>query len=331
MLVFATANGVPALLAGRVLQGLSTGAAVGALGAGMLDLNRSKGTIANAVGPLTGTASGALGSSLLIQYLPDPTRLVYLVLLAAFVVQAVGVALMPETSATRHGALASLRPRFGLPADVRGPVLMAAPVLVAAWSLAGFYGSIGPATIRTISGSDSLLLGGLALFILAGSGALSVLALRSATARSMMLLGTIALLVGAAITLLAISLHSELVFLAGTAIAGIGFGSGFQGAIRTVVPLAAADERAGVLSVIFLISYLSMGLPAVIAGYLVVHSGGLMTTAREYAVAVMALAAVALVGLATRRRHPAAARPDAPLRCTSVLAPRTAAGGRAAR
>jgi MFS family permease len=325
MVVFATADGVPALLVARVVQGLSTGAAVGALGAGMLDLDRAKGTVANAVGPLTGTASGALGSSLLIQYLPDPTRLVYLVLLAAFAAQAIGVLLMPETSASRPGALASLSPRFGLPANVRGPILLAAPVLVAAWSLAGFYGSIGPAIIRTISGSHSLLLGGLALFVLAGSGALSVLALRRAPARSMMLLGTVALLVGAATTLLAITLRSELVFFAGTAIAGVGFGSGFQGAIRTVVPLAAADERAGVLSIVFLVSYLSMGLPAVIAGYLVVHSGGLVTTAREYAVAVMVLAVIALAGLAARRRPSVADRPEVALRCNGVRT-REAAG-----
>jgi predicted MFS family arabinose efflux permease len=328
MVVFATADGVPALLVARVVQGLSTGAAVGALGAGMLDLDRAKGTIANAVGPLTGTASGALGSSLLIQYLPDPTRLVYLVLLAAFAGQAIGVVLMSETSASRPGALASLSPRFGLPAHVRGPVLLAAPVLVAAWSLAGFYGSIGPAIIRTISGSDSLVLGGLALFILAGSGALSVLALRGASARSMMLLGTVSLLVGAGTTLCAISLRSDLVFFLGTSIAGIGFGSGFQGAIRTVVPLAAADERAGVLSVIFLVSYLSMGLPAVIAGFLVVHGGGLVTTAREYAVAVMLLAVIALAGLAARREPSTSDRPDVALRCAGVRT--RAAAGRAA-
>jgi ABC-type multidrug transport system permease subunit len=47
----------------------------------MLDLNKTRGTIANAVAPITGTASGALGSGLLVQYLPQPTHLVYLVLL----------------------------------------------------------------------------------------------------------------------------------------------------------------------------------------------------------------------------------------------------------
>jgi hypothetical protein len=51
MLVFATAEGVPELMVARVIQGLSTGAAAGAVGAGMLDIDRAKGTIANAVAP----------------------------------------------------------------------------------------------------------------------------------------------------------------------------------------------------------------------------------------------------------------------------------------
>ncbi|HEY4703833.1 MAG TPA: MFS transporter, partial [Streptosporangiaceae bacterium] len=98
MVVFITADGVPQLLVARIVQGLSTGAAAGAIGAGMLDLNKTRGTIANAVAPITGTAAGALGSGLLVQYLPQPTHLVYLVLLGVFVLQAIGVLVMPETS-----------------------------------------------------------------------------------------------------------------------------------------------------------------------------------------------------------------------------------------
>src|SRR6185369_7512629 len=49
MVIFATAHGLGALVAARVVQGLATGAAAGAVGAGMLDLDRAKGTVANAV------------------------------------------------------------------------------------------------------------------------------------------------------------------------------------------------------------------------------------------------------------------------------------------
>ncbi|MCW2749854.1 MAG: transporter [Aeromicrobium sp.] len=298
MLVFATANGVPELMVARVIQGLSTGAAIGALGAGMLDLDRLKGTTLNSVAPMTGTATGALLSGVLVQLLPEPTHLVYLVLFAVFAAQAVGVLMMRESSSPSPGALASLRIQFGLPVAVRRHALIAIPALAAVWSLAGFYGSLGPTLVRILSGSDSFILGGLSLFVLAGSAAVTVLLLRNAAPRVVMQFGTLALFVGVGITLVAVSMSSVTILFLGGIVAGAGFGGGFQGSIRTVVPLAAPHERAGVLSLMYVVSYLAMGVPAVIAGFLVVDGGGVLATAREYGVGVMVLAALAFIGLA---------------------------------
>jgi hypothetical protein len=101
-------------------------------------------------------------------------------------------------------------------------------------------------------------------------------------------------------TLLAIQAASASLFFLGTAAAGMGFGVGFQGAIRSVLASAATHERAGVLSVLYVISYLAMGVPAVVAGVWVVRThGDVIETAREYAVAVMALATLALLGTAS--------------------------------
>jgi hypothetical protein len=224
------------------------------------------------------------------------------VLCAIFVLQSLGAMLMPESVTPRPGALASLRPHFRLPVAVRGAVLLAIPALVATWALAGFYGSLGPALVRRILGSSSVVVGGLTLFVLAGSGAITVLLLRHRTARAMMTFGATALIVGVGLTLLATARGSALLFFTGAALAGAGFGAGFQGAIRTVLPLTAAHERAGVLSVLYVVSYLGMGLPAVLGGLRVVHGGGLLTTAREYGAAVMLLAAVALVGTRAQPR-----------------------------
>ena len=44
-----------------------------------------------------------------------------------------------------------------------------------------------------------------------------------------------------------------------------------------MIPLVAAHERAGVLSLLYVVSYLGLGVPAVLAGFLVVHAGGLFT------------------------------------------------------
>jgi MFS family permease len=297
MALFATASGVPALLVGRVVQGLATGAAVGALGAAMLDVDRRRGTLANTVVPAIGTGLGALVSGLVVRFLPAPTHLVFLLLVAVFAVQAVGVLAATETVTPVRGALASLTPEIGLPRTLRGPVLVAAPVLFASWALAGFYGALAPGLLRGLTGSTSVVLAGSGLAVLAGVAAVVTWLLRAVGARTVMLVGTGALVLGMALTVLALSAASVPLFFLGAVAAGIGFGSGFQGGIRTVVPLAAPHERSGVLSLLFVVSYLGMGLPAVVAGFLVVHAGGLVTTAREYAGLVVVLALAALAGL----------------------------------
>jgi predicted MFS family arabinose efflux permease len=305
MLLFATADGVIELLVARVLQGLSTGAAVGALGAGLLDLNRARGTVANAVGPMVGTATGGIGSGLLVQFLPAPTQLVYAVLFVIFAVQTVGVILMRESATPKVGALASLRPQFSLPAAVRAPLLLVTPALIAVWALVGFYASLGPTLVRSMLATNSFLIGGLALFAFAASGAVMVLLVRSLTPRTMLLLGVVTLLAGVGVTLFAVTRASGPVFFLGTAVAGAGFGAAFQGALQTVMAQAAAHERAGVLSILFVVSYLAMGLPAVFGGFMAVYSGVVMA-GLEYGAGVLVLTALALVGLLVQREQTAA-------------------------
>jgi hypothetical protein len=300
MVIFATASGVGDLVLARIIQGLATGAALGAVGAGMIDLNKARGATANAVAPTFGTATGGILSGYLVQYLPAPTHLVYAVLCAIFVLQGIGVALMEDTIAPAPGALASLKPQLRLPAAVRGPLLLALPVLVASWALAGFYGSLGPMLVRGMLGVGSALLGGLALFVLAASAGLAVLVLQHREPRAMMTFGASLLAAGVGVAVWSLSHHAIAVFFAGTAIAGMGFGAGFQGAVRSIVSFAAPHERAGVLSIVFIVSYLSMGVPAIAAGVLVARHGNILGTGKEFGVVVMTLALAAVLAAALR-------------------------------
>jgi len=313
LVIFATATGVPELLSARVVQGLSTGAALGAIGAAMLDMDRELGTFANAVAPGMGTASGAILSALAVRFLPDPTHLIYLALIGVFALQAIAIAAMRETVSRAPGALASLRPEITLPRALRAPVLTAVPVLFAVWALAGLYGALGPALVHALTGSGNVVLGGLSLFVLAASAVVAIIVLRRAPARTVMLAGILTLVTGVTVTVTAVSVGSVTLFFAGSVIAGAGFGSGFQGSIRTVVPLAAAHQRAGLVSLLYVVSYLGLGVPAVLAGFGVVHGGGLIDTARYYGAAVIALAALALFGLLKNRpaRQSRAAEPAA--------------------
>ena len=305
MVLFATATSLTGLLLARVVQGLTTGAAIGAVGAAMIDLDKMRGTVANAVAPPFGTATGALVAGVLVQYLPFPTHLVYAVFGLVFILQAIGLAYMTESIAPRGRVLSSLKPQLSLPRATREPLLLALPVLVAVWALAGFYGSLGPMLVRSLLGSSSPLLGGLSLFVLAACGGLSVLVFQHREPKDMMMFGVASLFIGVAIVLLSLAVlplpyGAIVLFFSGTAIAGVGFGAGFQGAVRTVVPFAAPHERAGVLSIVFIICYIAMGVPAVAAGWMVAHQGNILETAQIFGAVIMALAGTALLGSVLR-------------------------------
>jgi len=307
MALFALAGGVDTLLVARVLQGLATGAALGAIGAGLVDLHPGRGAVANAAGAMSGTATGALGSALLVQLLPAPTKLVYLVLLALFLLQAVGVGMIPETSPRAPGIRRALRPTIAVPAQVRGVLLIAAPSLIAVWALAGFYGSLGPSLAAQVGRSSSTVLGGASLFALAASGAVTLLLFHRTEPQRFALAGNGLVMMGVAVVLWSVTATSLAGFFVGTVIAGAGFGAGFQGGLRTIVALAGPAERAGVISVAYIICYLAMGLPAILAGVLVVHST-VTRTAQEFGMTVIALAAVTAVGTILRARRAARQR-----------------------
>ena len=250
MIVFGTANGVHDLLIARVIQGLSAGAAVAAVGGGLLDIHKERGSIANAVSPPIGTGLGAILAGLLVQFLPAPTHLVYGVLAAVYYVQGIGVFFMAETHAPRRGAWASLKPTLKLSHSVRGPMLLAIPALVATWSLAGFYASLGPALVRGLVGINSSLAGRChALPAREQRGRCSRCSCATPPRPRSRRLAPMRCSPAWPSRSRRSRSTSSIVFFIGTSVAGIGFGAGFQGAIRGIATHAAPNERAGALSI----------------------------------------------------------------------------------
>jgi hypothetical protein len=301
MVVYATAGGVGELMGARIIQGLATGAALGAIGAGMLDVDRERGALANALSPGLGTGSGALVSALFVQFLPAPTHLIYVALIGVFAAQAIGVVLLRETVTPVPVTRAVFVPEVRLPRAVRGAVLAAAPVLFAVWALAGLYAALGPSIVAALTGSQGVVLGSASVTALTVTAVSSVYLLRNVPARTVLVWGIAGLVAGVAITLVALGAGSVALFFVGTAVSGVGFGAGFQGGIRTVVPLAEPHERAGVLSLLFVVSYLGMGVPAVAAGFGATDGLGLLGAARVYGLALIVLAGLALAGLRRTR------------------------------
>ncbi len=300
MAMFMAADSAATLIAARALQGFATGLATAALGAAILDNDRSRGPILNSITAFTGLAAGSLGAGILVTYAPEPRQLVYVVLLVLSAIEAMVLWLMPETAISQAGALASLRPHVSIPPQARDVLVRLTPVTIASWALGGFYFSLMPTLVRVATGVTVPVVGGLVVSALTLSGALSVLLLRSISPRRILNNGIIALAFGVAVTLAGVHEQRVWLMLLGTVVAGVGFGAAFSGTMRTILPLAKSDERAGLISAFYVEGYLSFSLPAVLTGFMV-PTVGLTVAAYAYGGAVIAMALVSMAAVRLSR------------------------------
>ncbi|HSV44353.1 MAG TPA: MFS transporter [Ramlibacter sp.] len=292
--LFWQADSVGWLLAARILQGAATGIATSALGAGLVDLHQERGALINSVAPMAGLGVGALASSVLVQFAPAPTRLVFDILLGIFALQLIAALFLPETAQRRPGLLRSFVPKVGIPEKARATMLRILPVNTAQWALGGFYFSLGPSLARTITGDDAPLVGGLLIGALSLCSALTIALARRIDPRSSLTAGAGALLAGVLVTLAGIHWGWSGAGLIGTVVAGAGFGATFSGSLRSLVPLAQAHERAALMSGFLVASYLAFSVPAIVAG-LLTSRFGLQPTAIGYGLVAALLALTALV------------------------------------
>ncbi|WP_434768950.1 MFS transporter [Pseudomonas triticicola] len=294
MLLFIYADSVAWLIGARVLQGFATGMATAVLSATLLDTDRQQGPLINSVAPLLGMALGGLGCGLLAEFAPAPLQLTYWLLLALFVLQGVYVWRLPESVSRQGGALASLRPTLHVPVQARSTLWRVLPLNTATWALGGFYASLAPSLVRTATGSASNLIGGATVAALTVTGALMIFMMRNRPAAQALRLGASLLPVGLILILLGVHGANLSLFFFGTLVAGCGFGSGFLGAVRSLVPLALPHERAGLMSAYYVLSYLAFCLPALLAGYLA-RNFGLLATTYGYGAVLIVLAVAALL------------------------------------
>jgi MFS family permease len=308
LLVFARAGDVQGLLLARVLQGFATGMASAAMGAALLDLHRERGTLVSTMAPMIGMAAGIMLAGELARLWPGQLGLVFWLMALLFVAVTAALAVMPETGQRRPGALAAMRPRVRVPQQAREAFVRVLPMSITVWALGGFYLSLGPSMIRSVTGSD--LAASFAVCINTLSAAAAIWTLRSREPRPMLRFGGSGLLAGVALMLAGAHFQSLALVLGASVVAGAGFGVGFQGALRSVIPLAEPHERGALISAIYIASYLAFSVPAIVAG-MAASRFGLLPVTYVYGLLLMLFAVLALIG--TRRGTPARVADHRPL------------------
>lgn len=306
VLIFWHADTVSLLVTARLVQGIASGLLLSAVSAAITDLEPptrpGSAAVWSAVAPMLGLGIGAIVAGLALDQPGDALAEVFAPLTALYLLLAALLWTTPETAPRRPGALASLKFRLSVPSEMRADFFRGAPAIFAGWATGGLFLSLGASIVHTELGGNAHLWQGLSVGILAGAGALAAFLVRRRTPRTISFVGTAGLALGTALSLTTLAFGTLPGYLAAVAVTGAGFGTAFFGVVSSLAPHIPAAQRADVFAVIFLVSYVAFGVPAVIAG-LLVPLLGLAPVAYGYGAVVIALASTAGI---LRLRHPAA-------------------------
>ena len=311
---FMLADSVAWLFVARGIQGLATGLALSAAAAALLDLHPRRDPVAvglvNGVASTVGMGTGVLVSAAIVQFLPAPRVLPYVLLALLFIAVLAAAWRLPEPVAVAPGARFHLTPaRPYVPPVARRPFLLAALAVPSSWSIGGLFLSLGPELSAIVYQSQSHLLAGIAVFMLAGTAAVAQVACGRSAPWAAAVYGSIALAVGMALIVTAAASTSPVLFTVGTIVTGGGFGVAFLGGLRSLSVAIPPEHRAATMSAFYVVAYASLSLPAVIAG-IVVGSLGVQETFEVFGAAI-AILALLVAREAWRTRPPAAAaRPE---------------------
>jgi MFS family permease len=302
--VFLFAQGTAWLFVARVISGFSTGLGAGAVTAWIAELatGRAKAQTAQiaTVANYIGLAAGAVIAGLLATFASWPLRLPYAVYLVLLLAMAAAITLPPETVADRKRGLAqlSLRPRVGVPREIRLAFVPPAVTAFAVFSLLGFYAALIPTLLSQSMGQTSPAVSGGVVCELFVVASLAVIATGRLSSRTAMLSG-IGLLVPSLWLLVAAEwAHSMPLLLIATAAGGISGALGYRGSLAVVNDIAPADRRSEVVSSYLVAVYCGNSIPVVGIGLL---SAAVSATAAHFSLAVL-ITALAAIAFAVARR-----------------------------
>jgi MFS family permease len=300
-LLFALAPDVLWLFAGRAFMGVGVGLTAGTSTAAMVEFSgqgaaKRAATITTAA-QAVGFAVALLLSGALVQYAPLPTRLSFWVLSAVLAALFAAAWFLPRHTGSKiHGRW---RPKtLFIPNHLRMAFAVAAAAVTSAYTHGVLILSLGGQIARDLVGSPNTLVNGAALSLFAIASGVVGIGARTLRPRIAMTAGAAASAAGMALLAAAVAHHHLAVFLAATAISGVGYSLLFFGGLETINSAAPAEHRGGVLSAIYLLAYVSLGAVSLLLGAVATaHGLGFAVDLGAGVIALFSMITVALVAM----------------------------------
>jgi MFS family permease len=309
---------LPGLLIGRLLTGVAIGLAAGVAIPYLIELRlrtdpgaspipaRNIGTAVN-VGAL---GIGPLLAGCLAQWAPQPLVLPYIVIAALGAVALVGLAGAPETGTSAPRAAARARPP-GPARRARLPVPAAAGT-IAAFAASGLFAGLSGLILATTLHQASHALSGTTLFLVFTAGTAAQLGTNRLTASGVLAFGTISMIVGLVLLVVAVRLAtpSLALFLIGGALIGAGAGAVYKGTTGIVLEATPPENRVAMTSALVIAVFVGLSVPVIGAG--IALGAGASTANTVLGFAIFVALGVSLSGRALLGRRSAGAQEAAP-------------------
>jgi MFS family permease len=293
------------LFRARMLSGLAIALAAGATTAWMVDLTPHRdGRRASrivVIANLLGLGVGPLYAGMLAEWAPSPLRLPYWVLIAVLAPVAAMTWFTRETKEEKPLREAKLRPRLGVPKELRGRFIGPAVAAFAIFAVLGFYAALIPSVLGNELHERNHAVAGGVVMLLFGFGA----ALNSATpgiaAKRGIEISLWLMIPALAFLLLAEALRSMAVLLIATAFGGAATGLGYRCSQQAVNEMAPEGKRSEMVSTYQIFCYAGISLPVIGIGMLTAKLGSLRTNSLFAAL----VAAASIAALLFERRQKA--------------------------
>jgi MFS family permease len=273
-LCFLFSSGTGWLFIARVLNGLAAGLGAGALTAWIGELesrhDKSHAAAAASAGNFAGLSMGALVSGVLAEYGPWPLRTPYVVYLVVLVAMSALIWIAPEgvKQVVRDPARLSLRPRIGVPRNIRVAFLAPAGMAFVTFSLGGFYAALTPGLLTQTLDQHNLAVVGALVALFFGFGAVMAVATRKLGNPTSMLISTIALVIGLMLLVMAERQRSITLLVIATLVSGAATTIGYRCSLQIVNEIAPPAHRAEVVSSYLFVCYTGNSLPVMGIGLL---------------------------------------------------------------
>jgi predicted MFS family arabinose efflux permease len=307
--LFAVAPDVLWLFAGRAVTGIGVGLTAGASTAAMVDFSAEgqskRAASITAAAQAFGIAASLLLGGALTQYAPWPTRLAFWVVFALIALLLVATWFLPRRRGGPAGGPASRRwrPRYpSIPAGLAWAFAVAASAVTTAFTHDALFLSVGGQVGHDLVGSSNALVNGAVLSLFAITMGVVGISARGLRPQPAMLWGAIASIASMGLLALSVVRQGLSIFLASAAMAGIGYSLLFIGGLALLGAAVPARHRGGVLSALYLLAYLWMGIAALGLGVVATERGlGLAVDLGAAAITLLSLGTIGL--LALQRMH----------------------------